>query len=182
MSKFKVGDTVRRTVKSCIPSRFGELGVEYEVLEVSTDRCLLIVEGGGLADQDYFELVVPEDQQQQHDPVSKPSHYNVADVIECVSDGGPSAYYDFHSGWSTWNDFADYKAAKQWKEHAFHLGNIGKVLCRWGDKSGTTKNYDARKVVYSGLRVLLMLEDKESVRKYLESLLEDGQFKELPDE
>ena len=182
MNKFKLGDKVRRVRRSGIPSRFGELGVEYEVLEVSRN-CIVIFQGGGSADPDCFELVVPEDQQQhQHDPVSKPSHYNVADGIECVSDGGPSAYYDFHSGWSTWNDFADYKAAKQWKEHSFHLGNIGKVLCRWGDKSGTTKNYDARKVVYSGLRVLLMLEGKESVRNYLESLLDDGQFKEIPNE
>ena len=112
--------------------------------------------------------------------VAHPSHYN--HKVECVngginSDGGPSAYYDFHEGWSTWNDFADYKATQQWKEHSFHLGNVGKVLCRWGDKSGTSKSYDARKVVYSGLRVLLMLEGKENVRAYLENLLEDNQFK-----
>jgi hypothetical protein len=181
MNKFKVGDTVRRTNISLWPKEYGIKGAEYEVLERTSLGNIVVIKGSRGADPDSFELVVPEDQQ-QHDPVSKPSHYNVADGNECVSDGGPSAYYDFHSGWSTWNDFADYKAAKQWKEHAFHLGNIGKVLCRWGDKSGTTKNYDARKVVYSGLRVLLMLEGKESVRTYLESLLEDGQFKELPDE
>ena len=94
-----------------------------------------------------------------------------------ISDGGPSAYYDFKEGWSTWNDFADYKATKQWKEHSFHLGNVGKVLCRWGDKLGTTRSYDARKIVYSGLRVLLMLEGKDSVKTYLKSLLDDEQFK-----
>mgnify|MGYP003659295923 CR=1 FL=1 len=181
MSKFKVGDMVCRTAYST-----GGLtkGCLYGVVRLDGDW-ITVVNDDGVSQSGAnvnFELVVTEDQQQQHNPVSKPSHYNVADGIECVSDGGPSAYYDFHSGWSTWNDFADYKAAKQWKEHAFHLGNIGKVLCRWGDKSGTTKNYDARKVVYSGLRVLLMLEGKESVRTYLESLLEDGQFKELPDE
>ena len=180
MSKFKVGDIVRRTsegLRVTIGETYKALRVYDDVVSVENDR-------GKVEDylEDYFQLVVPEDpQQQQHNPVSKPSHHNVAGGIECVSDGGPSAYYDFHSGWSTWNDFADYKAAKQWKEHAFHLGNIGKVLCRWGDKSGTTKNYDARKVVYSGLRVLLMLEGKESVRTYLESLLEDGQFKEKSD-
>ena len=34
-----------------------------------------------------------------------------------MSDGGPSEYYDFREGWNTWNDFADYKAKEQWKEH-----------------------------------------------------------------
>ena len=114
--------------------------------------------------------------------VSKPAHYNhKVDYVNgdgINSDGGPSAYYDFHEGWRTWNDFADYKARQQWKEHSFHLGNVGKVLCRWGDKSGTSKSYDARKIVYSGLRVLLMLEGKENVRAYLENLLEDNQFKD----
>jgi hypothetical protein len=109
-------------------------------------------------------------------PVSKPAHYNNTDGgVE--SDGGPSSYYDFPVDWKTWNDFADYKATKQWKEHSFHLGNVGKVLCRWGDKAGTTKSYDARKLIYSGLRVLLMLEGGQNVRSYLESLLEDPQFK-----
>ena len=94
-----------------------------------------------------------------------------------MSDGGPSEYYDFREGWNTWNDFADYKAKEQWKEHSFHLGNVGKVLCRWGDKEGTTREYDARKIVYSGLRVLMMLVGKQEVRKYLQRLLDDPQFK-----
>lgn len=94
-----------------------------------------------------------------------------------VSDGGPSTYYDFQRDWKTWNDFADHKAKEQWKEHAFHLGNIGKSICRWGDKKGTTKSYDARKIIYSGLRVLLMLEGKESVQDYLKELSEDEQFR-----
>ena len=93
------------------------------------------------------------------------------------SDGGPSEYYDFDSGWKTWNDFADYKAKHQWKEHSFHLGNIGKSICRWGDKGGTSKEYDTRKIIYSGLRILLMLKGKEAVRTYLKNLLDDPQFK-----
>lgn len=130
--------------------------------------------------QEAVGMADPESGPIRYDNVSKPAHYN--HKVDCVngginSDGGPSAYYDFHEGWSTWNDFADYKATQQWKEHSFHLGNVGKVLCRWGDKSGTSKSYDARKVVYSGLRVLLMLEGKENVRAYLENLLEDNQFK-----
>ena len=74
------------------------------------------------------------------------------------SDGGPSDYYDFLEGWKTWNDLADYKAKNQWKEHSFHLGNVGKAIYRWGEKDGTTKSYDTRKIVYSGLRVLMMIE------------------------
>jgi len=129
----------------------------------------------------------------QGDQVNHPSHYNKSGV-ECIdairatlgpegfqgieSDGGPSPYYDFLPGWKTWNDFADHKAKTQWKEFSFHLGNVGKSLCRWGDKNGTTKTYDARKIVYSGLRILMMLEGKNHVRKYLEDLLEDGQFRD----
>ena len=136
--------------------------------------------GPAVWDQDIGDEGVKKVSSINYNNVSKPAHYN--HKVDCVngeginSDGGPSAYYDFHHGWKTWNDFADYKATKQWKEHSFHLGNVGKVLCRWGDKSGTTKSYDARKIVYSGLRVLLMLEGKEDVRSYLENLLEDSQF------
>ena len=93
------------------------------------------------------------------------------------SDGGPSNYYDFQPHWVTWNDLADDRSATQWKEHSFHLGNIGKALMRWGNKGGTTKEYDARKIIYSALRVLQMLKGKDEVRRYLQSLLDDPQFK-----
>lgn len=94
-----------------------------------------------------------------------------------LSDGGPSAYYDFLPEWVTFNDWGDYKAKTQWLEHSFHLGNIGKVLNRWGNKAGTTKLYDTKKIIYSGLRVMVMLEGKEKAREYLEKLLNDNQFK-----
>jgi hypothetical protein len=48
---------------------------------------------------------------------------------------------------------------------------------RWGNKGGTTKEYDARKIIYSALRVLQMLKGKDEVRRYLQSLLDDPQFK-----
>lgn len=95
---------------------------------------------------------------------------------EISSDGGPANYYDFPEKWKTLNDLMDGKAKTQWHEHSFHLGNICKAVFRWGEKKGTTKNYDARKIVYSGLRVLLMLEGKQSVQKYLKELIEDEQF------
>lgn len=101
----------------------------------------------------------------------------LGESMKINSDGGPSNYYDFQPDWITWNDLADYKSKAQWKEHSFHLGNIGKAIFRWGEKNGTTKTYDAKKIVYSALRVLLMLEGKKAVKDYLELLLKDEQFK-----
>ena len=84
MSKFKVGDIVRRTsegLRVTIGETYKALRVYDDVVSVENDR-------GKVEDylEDYFQLVVPEDpQQQQHNPVSKPSHYNVADGIECIT-------------------------------------------------------------------------------------------------
>lgn len=94
-----------------------------------------------------------------------------------ISDGGPSGYYDWPANWNTLNDFIEYKSKYQWKEYSFHWGNVVKALTRWGDKEGTTEAYDAKKVIYSGARVLMMIVGKKETRKYLKSLLEDTQFK-----
>ena len=159
MTKFKVGDRVRKINGA----KFGPEGLwDDEVTHISGSAVYLLASFWQRADD--LELV--------SDSLSS---YNQDGGIK--SNGGPSKYYDFEPDWATWNDFADYKSTHQWKEHSFHLGNVGKVLCRWGDKEGTTKDYDARKIVYSGLRTLLMLEGKDSVREYLNSLLEDNQFK-----
>ena len=85
MSKFKVGDIVRRTNKSVWPEHYGVEGVEYEVLELISNVYIVVIKGCTGADPSYFELVVPDDPQQHHNPVSKPSHYNVADGIECIT-------------------------------------------------------------------------------------------------
>lgn len=92
------------------------------------------------------------------------------------SDGGPSSYYDFNPGWSTFNDFMEDKAQKQWGAYSLHLKDTGKALCRFGAKDGTTKAYDARKIIYSGLRLLGMIEGREAMRQELEKLLADKQF------
>jgi hypothetical protein len=94
-----------------------------------------------------------------------------------TSDGGPAPYYDFPPDWNTFNDFLEYKSVNQWKGYSFHLGNIGKAICRWGDKGGTTETYDAKKIIYSGCRVLKMMVGTEKLREYLQSLLDDDQFK-----
>lgn len=93
------------------------------------------------------------------------------------SDGGPSKYYDFPPSWTTLNDYIEYKSEHQWGADSFHLANITKAGCRWGDKNGTTKTYDAKKIVYSALRILRRLSGTQSVRDFLQDLLDDDQFK-----
>jgi len=72
--------------------------------------------------------------------------------------GGSSEYYDFNPEWETLNDLMDEKAEYQWKEHTHYLHNIMKAAFRWGAKNGTSKGYDARKIVYYALRILRSLE------------------------
>jgi hypothetical protein len=98
-------------------------------------------------------------------------------VNKIESDGGPSAYYDFPPEWKTLNDYIEYKSDKQWGADSFHLANITKAGCRWGDKGGTTKEYDARKIVYSALRILRRLSGNKAVRSFLQEVLSDEQFK-----
>lgn len=93
-----------------------------------------------------------------------------------TSDGGPSSYYDFLPGWVTFNDFMEHKAVHQWGGFALHLKDIGKALCRFGVKEGTTQSYDARKIVYSGLRLLIMLEGRDAAAAELKRLAADPQF------
>ena len=56
-NKFKVGDTVTRTSLSGWPSQFGEMGVEYEVLELKSTGCIVVIKGCSGADPDLFKLV-----------------------------------------------------------------------------------------------------------------------------
>lgn len=95
--------------------------------------------------------------------------------------GGSSEYYDFNPEWETLNDLMDEKAEYQWKEHTHYLHNIMKAAFRWGAKNGTSKGYDARKIVYYALRILRSLEGREAVQKELKSLIEDKQFLEYND-
>jgi hypothetical protein len=94
------------------------------------------------------------------------------------SDGGPSDYYDFPAGAITLNDLLEYKGDKQWLGDSFHLSNIIKAAWRWGDKKGVTTAYDARKIIYSGARLLLKYAGVENLRKTLQDMLDDPQFQE----
>lgn len=93
------------------------------------------------------------------------------------SDGGPSSYYDFDPEWVTWNDLLESKA-KLWGAYSLHLKDVGKLFMRFGSKEGTSPAYDARKLIYSGLRLLGMIEGKDAMRKELLKLLDDPQFSE----
>lgn len=93
-----------------------------------------------------------------------------------TSDGGPASYYDFPAAWQTLNDYIEHKSGSQWGADSFHLANITKAACRWGDKEGTTKAYDARKIVYSALRILRRICGPEAVQEYLKELQADKQF------
>jgi hypothetical protein len=104
-------------------------------------------------------------------------------VTNKTSSGGPSAYYDMpYSTWVTTNDQMEYLAEHKWGKYAIHLKDIFKGLCRWGDKSGTTVEYDSRKVIYYGCRVLMMVVGTAELRVYLHELLDDKQFQEKGDD
>ena len=93
--------------------------------------------------------------------------------------GGPQSYYDMpFDSWVTTNDMMEYLAEHKWGKFGIHLKDIFKGLCRWGDKSGTTIEYDTRKIIYYGCRVLMMVVGVKALRSYLHELLNDKQFSE----
>lgn len=97
--------------------------------------------------------------------------------VKKSSTGGPSEYYDMpFSDWVTVNDMAEHLAEHKWGKYGIHLKDIFKGLCRWGEKSGTTIEYDTRKIIYYGVRIYKMLVGTENTRAYLKELLKDKQF------
>lgn len=101
-----------------------------------------------------------------------PIEFRDMKVEEAVStNGGPSLYYDFPEGAITLNDLIEYK------DMGFHRGNIFKACWRMGTKKGTTEDYDMRKIVYSGLRMLKKEVGADEVQRYLKELTDDPQFR-----
>jgi len=92
-------------------------------------------------------------------------------------DGGPQSYYDLPNNSQTLNDLIEYKSDKHWLGDSFHLANILKACWRWGIKVGIDKTYDARKIIYSGCRLLMKYAGKAELRATLEGILNDRQFK-----
>ena len=113
---------------------------------------------------------------------SKTDKYSVISEVgydkQVTSDGSASSYYDFPRGALTLNDLLEFKGDNQWLGDSFHLSNIVKAAWRWGDKAGVDKPYDARKIIYSGCRLLMKLAGVQEVRKTLQGLLDDPQFQE----
>ena len=97
-------------------------------------------------------------------------------TLTTKSDGGASSYYDFPEGAVTLNDVMEELAASRWRGDALHLKDIFKAAWRWGEKEGTTKAYDARKIIYYGARLLMLYTDVEALRATLQSMLDDKQF------
>jgi hypothetical protein len=164
--KFKFGDRVKFKPHTDLP--VGRTGTVTTV-RTSGDSYGVYVLGIGelVVGEEYIELAETEDQ-------------TFTDKVATTntSDGGPSGYYDFDPGWNTFNDFLEHKAKHQWGGYSLHLKDIMKAGCRFGVKSGTTDAYDARKMIYSSLRLLGMIEGKDAMRKELEKLLADKQFQQ----
>lgn len=94
--------------------------------------------------------------------------------------GGPSSYYDMpFSEWVTTNDMMEYLAEHKWGRYGIHLKDIFKGICRWGDKEGTTLVYDAKKIIYYGVRILQLAVGRTEMRAYLREILHDPQFKAI---
>ena len=96
-------------------------------------------------------------------------------------DGGPAPYYDINFKVKTLNDIIEKKGHLHWKGDSFHIANILKAIWRWGVKDGTTEAYDARKIIYSGTRLLMRYTDVKEVRNTLQAMLDDKQFQEDSD-
>ena len=96
-----------------------------------------------------------------------------------LSNGGPSSYYDFprSNKFVTLNDLMEWKAIQHWGPLSLHIKDVMKACFRIGTKLGTDEAYDARKIVYSGLRLLIMLKGVEEVEKFLDTLSSDPQFR-----
>lgn len=94
------------------------------------------------------------------------------------SDGGPSSYYDMPKAAQTLNDVIEYLAYNRWLGDSAHLKDVMKACWRWGAKDGTTKLYDARKIIYSMARIIMHYAGVQEVRKLLQDILDDRQFQE----
>ena len=82
--------------------------------------------------------------------------------------GGPSSYYDFpFQDWTTTNDMVDTRQKISGVPFALSFKDIFKALCRWGDKDGTSYEYDAKKIIYYGCRILRKVVGNDGLTRLL---------------
>lgn len=79
------------------------------------------------------------------------------------SDGGATDYYHIPEGT---RDLDDLIALKQM---SFRMGNIFKACYRLGQKEGTDREYDLRKIIFFAQRELEMVEKAKNAPKYVVS-------------
>lgn len=103
------------------------------------------------------------------------TYQKVKDEFEAK--GGPSDYYDFDASWVTLNECMEHLSKSRWKEYSLHFKDIMKASFRFGAKEGNDLEYDVNKIIYSALRLLIMLKGKTYATNYLKKLLDDPQFK-----
>jgi hypothetical protein len=174
--KYKVGDTVVITGNS---SGHGyDIGSDVIITRVMTDTTWAHYRGNNTIEGDCWYFDDSECTLSIREEVTEDDFLEATlDNLNKTSSGGPSSYYDMpYSTWVTTNDQMEYLAEHKWGKYAIHLKDIFKGLCRWGDKSGTTVEYDSRKVIYYGCRVLMMVVGTAELRVYLNELLDDKQF------
>lgn len=123
-------------------------------------------------------LGVPDEWCNYMQPYYTPKAINTSseDSFSPKPDGSVASYYDFPKGMVTLNDWLEYMGDHCWKGDSFHLANIVKAATRWGRKGGTGKEYDARKFIYSGCRLLMKYTNAEEVHNTLNKILQDPQF------
>ena len=166
--KYKVGDTVVITGNSC-GHEYG-IGAVLVIVGIDKDEPLYY----GPKDHRGLDWCFDDD-----DCVLRTDTKVVlTDTTQVKPHGGATAYYDMpFADWCTSNDMMEYLAEHKWGRYGIHLKDIFKGLCRWGDKEGTTIEYDTRKTVYYACRVLKMMVGTTKMRQYLQELLDDKQFK-----
>jgi hypothetical protein len=170
--KYKVGDTV--VITGNTSGHDYDIGSDVVITRIMTDTSCEHYRGNNTIEGEFWHFDDSE--------CTLAIQEEMTPVTNKTSSGGPSAYYDMpYSTWVTTNDQMEYLAEHKWGKYAIHLKDIFKGLCRWGDKSGTTVEYDSRKVIYYGCRVLMMVVGTAELRVYLHELLDDKQFQEKTD-
>ena len=151
MTNFKYGDRVEISNNSwdgIFP--VGHIGYVYEM---ETHGCRVSEASGDEAIGNWYpyeDLKLIEPEQTKKAPTELTAGANG----KVVSDGGPSAYYDFPEGATTLNDLIEFKGM------SFAQGNIFKAAFRLGNKEGISLEYDLKKIIYYADRMLKQLENQ----------------------